>query len=253
MSSAAAVTDASFEQDVLKSDVPVLVDFWATWCGPCKTLGPTLEKVVREANGKIKLTLSADGLSAAGLIAGYRNWRDLYAENTFAQDGGQQGTREHEDAVALYYALRRNADGMLNPRTGRFDGISSAYRIKLSSAYVVDPEKPMDIPKLEQEEERKDESAAADSSGAPWAGSAMSIQFDIDHRSRHSYPLRGRTGSARGPVRSPNMVAAWAAGGWAESVRRAARRFYRRRSRLPGRRGIPVRGRACCGSWSGTC
>ena len=107
------------------------------------------------SNGKIRLNMSADGLSATGLIAGYRNWRDLYAENTFAQDGGQQGTREHEDAVALYYALRRNADGMLNPKTGRYDGISSAYRIRLSSAYVVDPDKPMDIPLLAQEEARK--------------------------------------------------------------------------------------------------
>ena len=43
--------------------------------------------------------------NAKGLIGGYRNWRDLYAENTFAQDGGQQGIREHEDPVALYYAL----------------------------------------------------------------------------------------------------------------------------------------------------
>ena len=107
------------------------------------------------SNGKIRLNMSADGLSATGLIAGYRNWRDLYAENTFAQDGGQQGTREHEDAVALYYALRRNADGMLNPKTGRYDGISSAYRIRLSSAYVVDPDRSMDIPLLAQEEARK--------------------------------------------------------------------------------------------------
>jgi len=105
--------------------------------------------------GKIRLNISRDGLSAAGLIGGYRDWRDLYAENTFAQDGGQQGTREHEDAVSLYYALRRNADGMYNEKTGRYDGISSVYRIKASSAYVVDPDQPMDVPKLAQEEERK--------------------------------------------------------------------------------------------------
>jgi hypothetical protein len=104
---------------------------------------------------KIRLNIAPDGLSATGLIGGYRNWHDLYAENTFAQDGGQQGTREHEDAVALYYALRRNADGMLNSETGRYDGISSVHRIKMSAAYVVDPDKVMDIPKLAAEEKRK--------------------------------------------------------------------------------------------------
>jgi len=104
--------------------------------------------------GKARLVMSADGLSASGLIGGYRNWRELYTENTFAQDGGQQGIREHEDHVSLYYALRRNADGMLNPQTGKNDGISSVYRIKLASAYVVDPDKPMDIPKLALDEER---------------------------------------------------------------------------------------------------
>jgi hypothetical protein len=107
------------------------------------------------AQGKIRLNMAQDGRTATGMIGGYRNWRDLYAENTFAQDGGQQGTREHEDAVALYYALRRNADGMLNPVTGKYDGISSAYRIKMTSAYVVDSDKPMEIPKLMAEEERK--------------------------------------------------------------------------------------------------
>jgi hypothetical protein len=105
--------------------------------------------------GKIRLNLTADGMSGNGLIGGYRNWRDLYAENTFAQDGGQQGIREHEDHVSLYYALRRNADGMYDEKTGKFDGISSVYRIKFSSAYVVDPENPMEIPKLVAENDRK--------------------------------------------------------------------------------------------------
>ncbi|HWU55802.1 MAG TPA: hypothetical protein VN175_09890 [Rhizomicrobium sp.] len=104
--------------------------------------------------GKIKLNLAADGLSGTGLIGGYRNWRDLYTENTFAQDGGQQGIREHEDHVSLYFALRRNADGQYNEKTGKYDGISTVYRIKMASAYVVDPDKPMDIPKLAGDEER---------------------------------------------------------------------------------------------------
>jgi hypothetical protein len=98
--------------------------------------------------GKIRLNIAPDGLSGAGLIGGYRNWRDLYAENTFAQDGGQQGIREHEDHVSLYYALRRNADGLYNEKTGKYDGISSVYRIKFASAFVVDPDKPMDVPIL---------------------------------------------------------------------------------------------------------
>jgi hypothetical protein len=106
------------------------------------------------SKGKIKLKMAPDGLSGTGLLGGYRNWRELYTENTFAQDGGQQGIREHEDHVSLYYALRRNADGMYNQKTGKFDGISSVYRIKMASAYVVDPDKPMDIPKLAGDEER---------------------------------------------------------------------------------------------------
>jgi hypothetical protein len=107
------------------------------------------------AKGKVRLNIERDGLNGTGLIGGYRNWRDLYAENTFAQDGGQQGIREHEDHVGLYFALRRNADGMYNAKTGKYDGISSVYRIKVTSAYVVDPEKPMDVPKLVAEQDRK--------------------------------------------------------------------------------------------------
>ena len=51
----AKVTDASFEADVLKSNEPVVVDFWAEWCGPCKMIGPSLEEIATEMQGKIKI------------------------------------------------------------------------------------------------------------------------------------------------------------------------------------------------------
>jgi thioredoxin 1 len=47
------VTDAAFEQTVLKSTVPVIVDFWAPWCGPCKMVAPTLDKLAREYSGTL--------------------------------------------------------------------------------------------------------------------------------------------------------------------------------------------------------
>ena len=49
------VTDSNFQQEVLKSDTPVLVDFWAEWCGPCKMIAPHVEEIAKQYNGRLRV------------------------------------------------------------------------------------------------------------------------------------------------------------------------------------------------------
>jgi thioredoxin 1 len=65
-----AVTDATFDAEVKQSDIPVVVDFWAEWCGPCKQIGPALEELSAEYDGKVKIVkvnVDSDMNAAAGL------------------------------------------------------------------------------------------------------------------------------------------------------------------------------------------
>jgi len=70
------LTDANFEQEVLKSPTPVLVDFWAEWCGPCKMIAPILDELASEYDGKVKVgKVNID----AEQVVGLRSKRDLKA------------------------------------------------------------------------------------------------------------------------------------------------------------------------------
>ena len=74
MSDTSKVTDANFDVDVLKSSEPVVVDFWAEWCGPCRMIGPSLEEIASEMKGKVKIAkLNIDENPAVASKLGIRS------------------------------------------------------------------------------------------------------------------------------------------------------------------------------------
>ena len=67
-------TDANFDREVIKSEVPVLVDFWAPWCGPCKMIAPVVEEIASEYQGKLKVVkLNTDDNQNVAIRYGIRS------------------------------------------------------------------------------------------------------------------------------------------------------------------------------------
>ncbi|MBO9407327.1 thioredoxin [Shimia sp. R9_1] len=74
-----AVTDATFDEEVKNADVPVVVDFWAEWCGPCKQIGPALEELSAELDGKVKIAkVDVDSNPNAAAALGVRGIPALF-------------------------------------------------------------------------------------------------------------------------------------------------------------------------------
>src|SRR5881394_3711828 len=101
-------TDATFEQDVLERSkkVPVIVDLWAPWCGPCKTLGPIIEKVVDETNGKavlVKINVDENPQASAAFrvqsIPAVYALRDRQVVNGFIGAQGEDAVRQFVTSV----------------------------------------------------------------------------------------------------------------------------------------------------------
>jgi len=74
MSDLLQVTDENFDEEIINSDLPTMVDFWAEWCGPCKMVSPAIEELAKEYNGRIKITqMDVDGNRQTPARFGIRN------------------------------------------------------------------------------------------------------------------------------------------------------------------------------------
>ena len=96
------VTSENFENEVMKSDKPVLIDFWASWCGPCKMLSPIIEEIAKEYDGKVKVAkVNVDDEPELASTFGISSIPTLFVIKNGEVTNTSIGFKSKEDIIAM--------------------------------------------------------------------------------------------------------------------------------------------------------
>jgi thioredoxin 1 len=104
--SSITITTGNFEAEVLQSQIPVLIDFWAPWCGPCKMIGPVVDQLAQEYSGRVKIgKVNVDEEGALAERHGISSIPALFLYNNGALAGQRTGAAVKRDIEALFKDL----------------------------------------------------------------------------------------------------------------------------------------------------